>query len=56
MKEARYALARQKGQASAPPTIRPIVLENPPALPPSDLAHLHFNDLFAQLINARAAT
>jgi len=53
MKEARYALARQAGKPSAPPAIRPIVLENPPALPPSDLAHLHFNDLFAQLIHAK---
>jgi hypothetical protein len=56
MKEARYALARQGGQALAPPAIRPVVLENPAALPPPDLAHLHFNDLFAQLIDARPAT
>lgn len=45
LKEARYALARQNGDAQGPPTIRPVVLEGPPVpSPPEDLGHLHFND------------
>lgn len=51
MKELHYALARKGKDESAPPEIIPMVIEGPPpASPPSDLKHLHFNDLFMYLI------
>jgi hypothetical protein len=44
-KEVDYALARKGGDDLAPPEIRPVILEGPPIVPPpSNLAHLHFND------------
>jgi hypothetical protein len=45
MKEARYALDRQKGDHDAPPAIHPVIIEGPPVEPPPpELEHLHFND------------
>lgn len=53
MKETRRALARQAGDASSPPPIRPVVLEGPPVpSPPDDLKHLHFNDPLVLMISA----
>ena len=51
MKELRRALDRKGKDESAPPEIIPLVIEGPPpASPPDDLKHLHFNDLFLYLI------
>jgi len=44
MKEVRYAFDRQDGNQNAPPTIYPVIIENPSPLPPRYLKHLHFND------------
>jgi hypothetical protein len=45
LKEARYAVARKASDDLAPPEIVPVVIEGPPPVPPpSDLAHLHFDD------------
>jgi hypothetical protein len=50
-KEAQHALARKVGDESAPPEIRPIIIEGPPVPPPWDeLAHLHFNDRMIHFI------
>jgi hypothetical protein len=44
-KEVAHALQRKAGDDDAPPTIHPVIIEGPPAVPPpSELAHLQFND------------
>ena len=51
MREVRYAIARQGGDEFAPPEIVPIIIEGPPpAEPPAELRHLHFNDKFMYFI------
>ena len=49
-REARYALSRQSGDETAPPEIKPIILEQPVELPWEELSHLHFNDQVSYLI------
>jgi hypothetical protein len=50
-KEARYALDRKAGSELRPPEIRPVIIEGPPVpVPWEELAHLHFNDPIANLI------
>jgi serine/threonine protein kinase len=45
LKEVDYAMARNGGDEQKPPEILPVVIEGPPPVePPSELAHLHFND------------
>jgi hypothetical protein len=45
LKEAGYALNRQKGDPNAPPDIHPVIIEGPPVPePPPELRHLLFND------------
>src|ERR1051325_6892849 len=51
-KEVLHALKRKAGQDTAPPEIKPVILEAPPAKPPDELGSLQFNDQFAYLINA----
>ena len=51
-KEVLHALKRKAGQDAAPPEIKPVILEAPPAKPPDELGSLQFNDQFAYLINA----
>jgi len=54
MKETRYAIDRKSGRDYAPPEIIPVPLEGPPpAAPPPDLAHLHFNDPLLYFIAAK---
>jgi len=43
-KEVRYACELKHGDDMRPPEICPVILESPPAPPPAELAHLHFND------------
>jgi hypothetical protein len=44
-KEVAHALQRKAGDDDAPPTIHPVIIEGPPAVPPpAELAHLQFND------------
>jgi hypothetical protein len=48
--EVRHALARQGGDALAPPEIRPLILDRPPVSPPRpELRELHFDDRLAYL-------
>ena len=45
MEEVKYALARKHDDEFAPPEIHPVIIEGPPVpAPPTELAHLHFND------------
>lgn len=45
MKEVLYAIRRKGGNDFAPPEIIPVLVEGPPPVePPSELAHLYFND------------
>ena len=47
LKEVRYALRHKGGDDLAMPEIKPVVIEGPPPpAPPTELAHLHFNDYF----------
>jgi hypothetical protein len=51
-KEVRYALDRQGDDETAPPEIRPLIIEGPPVpLPWEELAHLHFNDRIIYLMH-----
>ena len=45
-----YALSRQRGDDTAPPEIKPIILAQPVELPWEELSHLHFNDQVSYLI------
>ncbi len=54
MEEVRYALRRKNGDEMAAPEILPVLIEGPPpASPPEELAHLHFNDYFLYFIAAQ---
>ncbi len=54
MEEVRYALRRKNGDEMAAPEILPVIIEGPPpAHPPPELAHLHFNDYFLYFIAAQ---
>jgi hypothetical protein len=45
LEEVRYALRRKGGNHDAPPQIRPVIIEGPPApSPPEELSDIHFND------------
>ena len=45
MREVTHAIQRKAGDDDAPPEIRPVIIEGPPAVPPPpELAHLQFND------------
>ena len=56
MKEARYALKRQRRSHVQMPDIVPLVLEPPPhAKPPKWLSHLHFNDSICSIIGTERA-
>jgi hypothetical protein len=56
LKEARYALKRQRRSDERAPDIIPLALEPPDqATPPRWLAHLHFNDPICALIAAEHA-
>jgi hypothetical protein len=55
MEEVRYALRRKNGDEMAAPEILPVIIEGPPpAAPPPELAHLHFNDYFLYFIAAQS--
>ncbi|MEW6207718.1 MAG: TIR domain-containing protein [Acidobacteriota bacterium] len=55
MEEVRYALRRKNGDEMAAPEILPVIIEGPPpASPPPELAHLHFNDYFLYFIAAQS--
>ena len=44
-REALYALSRKGGNDSAPPEIKPVIIEGPPPVPPwPELERVHFND------------
>lgn len=50
-KEVNYALARKSGDESAPPEIRPVVIEGPPFVQPwGELSHLHVGDMLVYLM------
>lgn len=54
MEEVRYALRRKNGDEMVAPEILPVIIEGPPpASPPQELAHLHFNDYFLYFIAAQ---
>jgi hypothetical protein len=45
LREVRYALERRQRDEQARPEIYPVIIEGPPAaLPPAELADLHFDD------------
>lgn len=50
IKEAEWALNRQRTSGDNTPDIIPVVLESPPPAPPEALAHLHFDDPVRRLI------
>ena len=51
-KEVQYALARKRGDESAPPEIGPVIIEGPPVPPPwKELSYLHFNDRVIYFMN-----
>lgn len=50
LKEAEWALNRQRVSGDGSPDIIPVVLETPPPSPPPALAHLHFDDHIRRLI------
>ena len=53
VREAEYALGRQKKSATDTPRITPIILEGPPVpLPPPALREIHFNDALRYVIAA----
>ena len=53
LKEAMYALERQRNSDGEMPDIVPVIVDGPPAiLPPEALASLHFNDKISYLIAA----
>jgi hypothetical protein len=54
LKEVRYALARKRGDESAPPEIVPVIIEGPPVPEPVDeLSHLHFNDYLIYFMGSK---
>jgi len=54
LKEVRYALTLQSGNAFAHPEILPVIIEGPPPVaPPAELAHLHFNDRMIYFMEPR---
>lgn len=50
MKEVRHALKVQQGMQELP-AIKPVLLEAEMIAPPPELAHLHFNDQLAHMMN-----
>jgi hypothetical protein len=57
LKEAEYAVNRQKGDPDAPPAIHPVIIEGPPIVPPPPLLqHLHFNDPLIYFMDKPAET
>lgn len=54
LKEAKYALQKQRATSGLAPDIVPVILETAAPLPPKWLRHLHFNDPVAPALFAAA--